>query len=75
MSYSRRNFLKAAGIGVALTAVTGELGAVTGESLFAAPALFPSVATPLSTEKAMFLVNGKSYAAEYEARTTLWEVI
>ena len=75
MSYSRRNFLKAAGIGVALSAVTGELRAVTGESLFAAPALFPSVAAPFSTEKAMFLVNGKSYAAEYEARTTLWEVI
>ena len=26
-------------------------------------------------KKRSFLVNGKSYAAEYEARTTLWEVI
>jgi xanthine dehydrogenase YagT iron-sulfur-binding subunit len=72
MSYSRRNFLKAAGYGVVLTAVSRD-------SLFAAstafPAVSPSVAGPFSSEKAMFLVNGKSYAAEYEARTTLWEVI
>ena len=72
MSYSRRNFLKAAGYGVVLTAVSGE-------SLFAAstafPAVSPAVAGPFSSEKAMFLVNGKAYAAEYEARTTLWEVI
>jgi hypothetical protein len=70
MSYSRRNFLKAAGYGVVLTAVTGELTTVAGESLFAAPALFPSVPAPFSSEKATFLVNGKAYAAEYEARTT-----
>ena len=31
--------------------------------------------TPFASEKATFLVNGKAYAAEYEARTTLWEVI
>ena len=68
MSYSRRNFLKAAGSGVVLTAVTGE-------SLIAAPTAFPTVATPFASEKATFLVNGKAYAAEYEARTTLWEVI
>src|SRR6202171_3435626 len=72
MSYSRRNFLKAAGYGVALTAVSGE-------SLFAAstvfPAISPAVARPFSSEKAMFLVNGKPLVAEYEARTTLWEVI
>src|ERR1700730_9780051 len=72
MSYSRRNFLKAAGYGVAVTAISGE-------SLFAAstafPAISPAVARPFSSEKAMFLVNGKSHAAEYEARTTLWEVI
>jgi len=41
----------------------------------ASPAVFPAVAGPFSSEKATFLVNGKSYAAEYEARTTLWEVI
>ena len=68
MSYSRRNFLKAAGSGVVLTAVTGE-------SLVAAPTTSPASPTPFASEKATFLVNGKAYAAEYEARTTLWEVI
>ncbi len=67
MSYSRRNFLKAAGSGVVLTAVGGEYVFVSA----AAPAL-PS---PMTKEKASFLINGKLHAAEYEARTTLWEVI
>ncbi len=66
MSYSRRDFLKAAGSGVMLTAVGGE-------RLLAAPA--PSVAGPFASENASFIVNGRTYAAEYEARTTLWEVI
>ena len=35
----------------------------------------PAIAAPFATEKASFIVNGKIYAAEYEARTTLWEVI
>jgi putative selenate reductase molybdopterin-binding subunit len=65
MSFSRRDFLKAAGSGVVLTAVSGE-------TLIAAPGALPS---PFANEKASFLVNGKLYAAEYEARTTLWEVI
>jgi len=68
MSYSRRNFLRAAGSGIVLTAVGGE-------------AVFPAVSAPLglpapmTKEKASFLINGKLHAAEYEARTTLWEVI
>lgn len=66
MNYSRRNFLKAAGSGIALTAVGGE--AVYTAS--AAP-----LASPMMREKASFLINGKLHAAEYEARTTLWEVI
>ncbi|MGE5327346.1 MAG: molybdopterin-dependent oxidoreductase, partial [Deltaproteobacteria bacterium] len=66
MSYSRRDFLKAAGSGVVLTAVAGE-------TLLAAPA--PSIAGPIVSEKSSFIVNGKTYTAEYEARTTLWEVI
>ena len=66
MNYSRRNFLKAAGSGVVLTAVGGE-----GIAL-AAPA---SIASPLWSEKSSFLVNGKLHVAEYEARTTLWEVL
>jgi CO/xanthine dehydrogenase Mo-binding subunit/aerobic-type carbon monoxide dehydrogenase small subunit (CoxS/CutS family) len=65
MSYSRREFLKAAGSGAALSAIGGE-------ALVAAPAPAPA---PFANEMASFLVNGKAYAAEYEARTTLWEVI
>ncbi len=68
MSYSRRDFLKAAGSGVVLTAVTPR-------GLVAAPAPLPALPTPFANEKASFIVNGKIYAAEYEARTTLWEVI
>jgi CO/xanthine dehydrogenase Mo-binding subunit/aerobic-type carbon monoxide dehydrogenase small subunit (CoxS/CutS family) len=68
MSYSRRNFLKAAGSGVALTAVGSE-------TLAAAPVAPPAAPKPFSNEKASFVVNGKLYAVEYEARTTLWEVI
>ena len=68
MSYSRRNFLKAAGCGVVLTAVNGD-------TLVAAPTAPPALPTAFATEKAAFIVNGKTYAAEYEARTTLWEVI
>src|ERR1700704_1160270 len=68
MSYSRRNFLKAAGSGVVLTAVTGE-------SLIAAPTALTAGSTPFASEKAIFLVNGKTYATEYEARTTLGDAI
>ena len=67
MSYSRRNFLKAAGSGVVLTAVGGD-----AVFLAAAPLI---LAAPMTREKAQFLINGKLHAAEYEARTTLWEVI
>ena len=67
MSYSRRNFLKAAGSGVVLTAVGGE-------AAFLATAA-PALPTPITKEKAAFLINGKQFVAEYEARTTLWEVI
>ncbi|HEX5226131.1 MAG TPA: molybdopterin cofactor-binding domain-containing protein [Bryobacteraceae bacterium] len=67
MSYSRRNFLKAAGSGVVLTAIGGE-------SVFVATAA-PALPSPISGEKGAFVINGKQYAAEYEARTTLWEVI
>src|SRR5579871_2139628 len=68
MSYSRRNFLKAAGSGVVLTAIGGD-------RLIAAPTALPSVPKFFSTERATFLVNGTPHLAEYEARTTLWEVI
>src|SRR5437660_932912 len=70
MNYSRRNFLKAAGAGIALTAVGEEaiLAAVASPSPLALP-------MPMTKEKATFIINGKPLMAEYEARTTLWEVI
>jgi len=59
--------MKAAGIGA--VAVTGNVGtAVAGP----APANVP---TAISKETGAFNVNGKVYQAEYETRTTLWEVI
>src|SRR5215471_11813963 len=67
MNYSRRNFLKAAGSGVVLTAVGG--AAPTRSSTTA-----PHTA-PMMKEKSTFIINGKPLVAEYEARTTLWEVI
>jgi len=67
MNYSRRNFLKAAGSGIVLTAAGGEIIPVAYAS--------PSLPEPMVAEKAALVVNGKSYLAEYEARTTLWEVI
>jgi len=66
MTYSRRNFLKAAGSSVVLTAVGAE-------SVFVAPAL--ALPAPMTKEKSPFIINGKLHVAEYEARTTLWEVI
>src|SRR5580704_9284329 len=67
MSYSRRNFLKAAGSGMVLTAVGGET-----ILLSAATTALPAAMT---REKAAFVINGKLHAVDYEARTTLWEVI
>src|SRR5438128_3692924 len=68
MIVSRRNSLKAAGSGITLTAV----GSGTIGSAVAAPPLLP---TPITKEKSTFIINGKPLVAEYEARTTLWEVI
>src|SRR5262245_8229676 len=68
MKYSRRNFLKAAGAGaVAITTI--KAGVQEG---VAAPLAIP---TPMTKETSTFTINGKPYSAEYEARTTLWEVI
>ncbi len=68
MSYSRRNFLKSASAGIALTAVGGESAILAGAAVLALPA-------PMTSERATFIVNGQPHLAEYEARTTLWEVI
>ncbi len=69
MNYSRRNFLKAAGSGIALTAIGG--GPVA-----AAAAVSPlAIPSAMTSERATFHINGKPYSLEYEARATLWEVI
>ena len=68
MKFSRRNFLKAAGSGIAITT----MGRGTVGTAIAAPPLLPK---PITTEKSTFIINGKPLVAEYEARTTLWEVI
>src|SRR5216684_1822547 len=58
MEYSRRNFIKAAGVAAA------------------APKPSPlAIPDAMNRETNTFNINGKNYRAEYEARTTLWEVI
>jgi aerobic-type carbon monoxide dehydrogenase small subunit (CoxS/CutS family) len=80
MRYSRRNFLKAAGSSgaAALTVGTGVAG--VGSAIADAQTPAPvkpaaEVSAPMTKEKGSFTINGKPYSAEYEARTTLWEVI
>jgi xanthine dehydrogenase YagT iron-sulfur-binding subunit len=73
MEYSRRNFMKAAGA----VAVTTTGAVVTGvPQATAAPKPSPlAIPEPITKETSVFNINGKAYKAEYEARTTLWEVI
>ena len=71
MKYSRRNFLKAAGSGAVVLTTVGT-GARTAAAAAAPPLAIP---TPMTKETGSFTINGKPYSAEYEARTTLWEVI
>lgn len=78
MGYSRRNFMKAAGVGaVAVTTTMGVGVSVAGATPApASPAPSPlEIPAAISKETSSFNVNGKVYQAEYEARTTLWEVI
>src|SRR6267142_2657798 len=81
MKFSRRHFLKAASAGgpgaVALTTVGAAVGGVVGLDAEAAQAP-PSPLTipaPMTKETGTFTINGKRYRADYEARTTLWEVV
>ena len=78
MEYSRRNFMKAAGVGaVAVTTTMGVAASVAGATPApATPAPSPlEIPTAITKETSSFNINGKVYQAEYEARTTLWEVI
>ena len=72
MAFSRRDFLKAAGQGIALTAISAESSVSFAAALQAPARALPA---PIAGEAATFLINGKSFVVEYEARTTLWEVI
>jgi aerobic-type carbon monoxide dehydrogenase small subunit (CoxS/CutS family) len=74
MTFSRRDFLKAAGQGLALTAIVAERSAPAAAALQSPVRPLPRL-VPIARESATFLVNGKSLTAEYEARTTLWEVL
>ena len=82
MKFSRRHFLKAAGAGgpgaVALSTVGASVAGVVGLADTATAQTPPSplsIPAPMTKETGTFTVNGKPYRAEYEARTTLWEVI
>jgi CO/xanthine dehydrogenase Mo-binding subunit/aerobic-type carbon monoxide dehydrogenase small subunit (CoxS/CutS family) len=77
MPFSRRDFLKAAGRGVqgiALTAIAAERSASVAAALDT-PVRRLSLPAPIAREAGTFIVNGKSLPAEYETRTTLWEVL
>lgn len=80
MNYSRRNFLKAAGSSGAAALTTGGVGAVgvaqADASQNPAPPASPlAIAKPMAEETGSFTINGRVHRAQYEARTTLWEVI
>jgi len=76
MEYSRRNFMKAAGVGAVAVTTTMGVGASVAGAAAAPPAPAPlAIPTAISKETSSFNINGKVYQAEYEARTTLWEVI
>jgi aerobic-type carbon monoxide dehydrogenase small subunit (CoxS/CutS family) len=68
MGYSRRHFVKAAASGIALTAIGGE-------HLLTAASTSPPPLKSIEKEKGTFIVNGKPMVAEYETRTTLWELL
>ena len=82
MKFSRRHFLKAAGAGgpgaVAMTTVGASIASVVALEETTAAQAPPSplaIPAPMSTETGTFNINGRNQRAQYEARTTLWEVV
>jgi aerobic-type carbon monoxide dehydrogenase small subunit (CoxS/CutS family) len=76
MAYSRRNFLKAAGSSAAALTTVGVGVAGVGAGEAAAQTASPlAIPAPVTKETGSFTINGKPYKADYEVRTTLWEVI
>src|SRR5947207_2101142 len=74
MKYSRRHFLKAAAGSGLVALTTGSDGVVAAFAASPQPVPF-AIPTPMTKETATFNINGRNYQADYEARTTLWEVI
>jgi len=74
MKYSRRHFLKAAAGSGLVALTTGTDGVVAAFAASPQPVPF-AIPTPMTKETATFNINGRNYQADYEARTTLWEVI
>jgi carbon-monoxide dehydrogenase small subunit len=80
MKFSRRHFLKAAGGpgAVAMTTVGAGVAGIVGLEETAAAQAPPAplaIPAPMTTETGTFNVNGRTLRAQYEARTTLWEVV
>ena len=76
MAYSRRNFLKAAGSSAAALTTVGVGAAGVGAGVAAAQTASPlAIPAPMYNETGTFTINERTYRADYEARTTLWEVI
>lgn len=81
MTFSRRHFLKAAGAGgpgaVVMTTVGASIAgvAVSEDAAAQTPASPLAIPAPMGKETGTLNINGKNYRTEYEARTTLWEVI
>ena len=73
--YSRRSFLKAAGSSaITLTSAAGAASVASAQTGPPPPTAL-AIAAPMSKERKSFSINGKRYPVEYEARTTLWEVL
>src|SRR5207245_11318952 len=76
MEYSRRNFIKAAGVGAVAVTTTGSAVVSGAEVAAAAPKPSPlAIPDAINRETNTFNINSKNYRSEYEARTTLWEVV
>jgi aerobic-type carbon monoxide dehydrogenase small subunit (CoxS/CutS family) len=77
MKYSRRQFLKAAGTSAVVMTTVGGCAERSAVVTMSAPqsGVTPSGVGPITAETATFIVNGRSYEAEYDVRTTLWEVL
>ncbi len=77
MEYSRRNFMKAAGVGaVAVTTTMGTVGAVVAGAIPAAKPSPLAIPVAMTKETSSFNINGKALPVRNTRRARrLWEVI